>query len=132
MTKIVVYRPEACNPPRGKNAALNLDDYPWRLRLSPGNNQVSDEDAAKLEEHPSFAKYEASEALTIKDTPEESSPSDSTAAPENLSQLNVDEAGDLIDQTDNVDLLNKWLAAERRVTTRADLERRIKALTEAE
>lgn len=131
MTKIVVYRPEACSPPRGRNSVLKIDDYPWRVSFNPGDNSVPDEDAERLAEHPDFKRYEAHGGLTIKDAPEESSPSDSSTAPENLSQLNTDEAEGLIGKTDNVGLLQKWLAAETRKTTRADLERRINALTEA-
>lgn len=132
MSKIVVYRPEGCRPPRASNSVLKIDAYPWRLSLNPGNNLVSDEDAQKLENHSDFDKYQGWGALTIKDGPKEPSASDSTTAPDNLSHLNTDEAQDLIDKTDNVDLLRKWLAAESRKTTRGDLERRIKALTEAE
>lgn len=131
MTKIVVYRPEACIPPRGAKSVLKLDNHPWRLTLNPGSNSISDENAKKLEAHPDFARYSDRGALAINDAPESTSPSDSTTAPDNLSQLNTDEAGELIDKTDNVELLQKWLKAETRKTTRGDLERRIEALTTA-
>ncbi|MEL7494808.1 MAG: hypothetical protein AAGJ95_12740 [Cyanobacteria bacterium J06554_11] len=131
MTKIVVYRPEACSPPRGRNSVLKIDDYPWRLSFTPGDNQVSDEDAERLRENSDFERYENHGGLVIKDAPTNPSPSDSSSAPANLSHLNVGEAENLISQTDNLVLLNLWLTAETRITTRADLERRIAALTEA-
>lgn len=129
MTKIVVFRPENCSPPRAAKATLNLDAYPWRIIFSPGNNSVSDENIAKLQEHLDFGRYQTLGALTIKDAVETVA-SDSTTAPDNLSHLNTDEAEDLIDETSNVELLQKWLKAETRKTTRADLDRRIAALTE--
>lgn len=129
--KIVLYRPESCSPPRAATSQLNLASFPTRVILKPGKNSVSDEVAARIEAHPSFAKYKDQEALAISDPPVEPSPSDSTTAPENLSHLNTDEAGSLIDKTENIELLQKWLKAETRKTTRGDLDRRIKELTEA-
>ncbi|MEO1390980.1 MAG: hypothetical protein AAFV85_26915 [Cyanobacteria bacterium J06634_6] len=129
--KIVVFRPEACSPPRGSRSVLKLDTGRWRLTLTPGDNSISDDDADKLQKHSDFARYNEQGAIAVKDAKGSPSPSDSTTAPVSLSHLNTDEAEALIGKTDNVELLQKWLKAETRKTTRGDLDRRIEQLTTA-
>ncbi len=100
--------------------------------LRPGQNKVEDAIATRLSKHPSFSKYKGWGALTIVDAPSDPTPSDAAKAPDTLAEFNVQEAEDLINRTENVELLQKWQKSDQRKSVQADLARRIKALTEAE
>lgn len=48
-----------------------------------------------------------------------------------LEESNVEEAGLLVNATDNLELLHSWLAADKRVTVRRMIEKRLEALDPA-
>ena len=121
---IVIYKPKNCVPQRLGNIIFDS------VELKPGANMLTDKDYGRLSKHPDFEKYKTLKALVVQEPKEEVEPVPLTSIPQNLSGYNVEEAEDIIDNTHDVDVLQRWLTAETRKTTRTDLERRIKDIQE--
>jgi hypothetical protein len=122
MPQIVIYKPQNCYPPQAPGTRVGFD----RLRLKSGINHLSDVDFAKLKSHPAYQGYVDRKALVVQEPKEEVEVVPLSETPANLSAYNVDEAEDIIDNTHDLDVLKRWLSGETRVTTRRDLNQRIK------
>jgi hypothetical protein len=116
---IVIFKPENCYPPR--RAGIQLD----QIVLTPGVNHLSPEQTARLRAHPTFGQYQARNAIVVQEPVSEVTPIPLSDVPSNLSGYNVEQAEEIIDQTHDVDVLQRWLSGETRKTARTVIERRI-------
>src|SRR6056297_1415782 len=124
MPQVVIFKPQNCYPPLSSNTGIGFD----RLRLKPGANPLSDEAFSALAKHPSFQSYVGRKALIIQDQKADVEPVPLTDIPQDLTGYNVDEADEIIDKTNDLSVLQQWLSRETRITTKRDLDRRIKDL----
>lgn len=124
MSKSVIFKPAKCYPPMSKSAPLGFD----RVRLKAGVNHLNAKDFQILINHPDYQSY-ADRGAVVAMEPEkvvEDIPLSDT--PANLGAYNVGEAEDIVNATEDIDVLKRWLSAETRKTTRDDLIRQIKDL----
>lgn len=121
---LVIFKPENCYPPLNSGTGIAFD----RVRLKAGLNTLSESDYQKLSEHPSFADYLDRKALVVQEPVSDVEVIPLSDTPANLSGYNVEDAGEIIDNTHDLDILRRWLSAETRKTTRAALTQRIKDL----
>lgn len=124
MSESVIFKPAKCYPPMAPTARLWFD----RVRLKAGVNHLNDKDFQTLTTHPDYQGYADRGAVVamepeavVKDIPLSDTPA-------NLGAYNVGEAEDIINATEDIDVLKRWLSAETRKTTRDDLIRQIKDL----
>jgi hypothetical protein len=121
---ILIYKAENCYPQR--TGAIAFDG----IELTPGVNHLSDADIAKLQAHPDFGAYQERKALAVKETEpdKEVQTVPLSEVPKDLSAYNVGEADDIVDNTHDVDVLNRWLIGETRSTVRRNITQRKKAI----
>lgn len=120
----VIYKPENCYPQQGPRSKIRFD----RLTLDPGTNHLSEAQFSTLAAHPDFKAYVNRKALIIQEPKEEVELVPLSDIPANLSAYNLTEAGDIIDNTHDVDVLKRWLKDENRKGARDQITLRIKNL----
>jgi uncharacterized protein YifN (PemK superfamily) len=124
MPQIVMFKPGNCYPPLQDHVEIGFD----RLRLKPGTNHLSDAEFAALSNHPDYPSYAARKALVVHSTQELVDVIPLSEVPADLSAYNVEEAGDIIDGTHDLDVLKRWYSADARVTVKKAITQRTKDL----
>lgn len=124
----VTYKPGRCSPPRGPSSQLLFDNI--TLQAGP-RNYLSDDDLSRLMDHPDFARYEAIGAIEIQGAAEAVPTTPGNEYPANLSTLKTEAAEDLINATDDLEVLRTWFDAETRKGVREILSRRMREITSA-
>lgn len=139
MSTIVYYKPHLDTPAR--TGALRLDSIqllPTPKGGVPVANHLSESSLAKLKAHPSFERRTQSGAVSFPATPEAPQTTESSdidySSLDDLSSFNIEGdadnvgAQDIVAQTTDLDLLDRWLQAETRKTLQAIIESRIEEL----
>ncbi|HEY9737479.1 MAG TPA: hypothetical protein V6D06_14395 [Trichocoleus sp.] len=122
-TTTVIFKPSRTVPPMGRNARLSFDGL--TLRAGP-KNFLGPADIAKLTKHPDFARYAVLGAIEIVESGAAiAAVPGKPAYPEKLDKLNVEQAEDMINACDELEVLRRWLGVETRKGLREILNRRI-------
>ena len=124
MPQVVIFKPGNCYPPLKENVSIGFD----RLRLKPGSNPLSDAQFAALSAHPDYAAYVERKALVVHTTQELAPTIPLSEIPADLSAYNVEDAGDIIDGSHDIDVLKRWASADARITVKKAIAQRIKDL----
>jgi hypothetical protein len=100
------------------------------LVLDPGLNSVDSDLLAAARNHPGFKQWSQLGWITMKavavapvEADDEGDGGEGSAAPADLSKLKAGEAIELVNSTDSLDTLERWVGTEQRQTV-------VKALTE--
>lgn len=84
----IIYTPDRCIPPSAApvefSGHTDIGDgklEPYRIRLVPGSNRVSDDELDLLEAHPDFVQYKAQGAVEVVATPAKTTKTKAAAKP---------------------------------------------------
>ena len=124
MPQVVLFKPENCYPPLKQTAGIGFD----RLRLVAGSNHLSDAQFDALIAHPDYPAYVERKALVVHSTQELVAVIPLSEIPADLSSYNVEDAGEIIDGSHDIDVLKRWAAADARVTIKRAIAQRVKDL----
>ena len=115
----IFYRPDRLGIAR--SGPVRFDKIAFTSR---GNNPKTAEELETLRKHPEFRRYEELGAMSVKQVPEVLPVAADATLPD-LSELNASEAAEVITETFDKALLQKWLAVEKRVGVLRELNSRI-------
>jgi hypothetical protein len=119
--KTLIFYPTRCVPPASQISQHSFDG----VILKAGNNDLSEEEAEKLLNHPDFERYQTWGAIElIGETSEVIDPAANTEKV-SLANYSVEDAEKIIEQTHDAELLAVWLVTETRKTLRQAINRRI-------
>ena len=127
MGSLIEFKPEELVIPAGGNRI----SFDW-IQLVPGiNHQLTAEQVEKLIAHPDLPRYigkgiKIHEAESVP-VVEEIDPT-ANADHADLSAFPVDKTDDIILATHDLAAIERWLAVEKRVTVRRQLQNRIEAI----
>lgn len=132
---IVVYRPELCNPPMDKETTFGfsfltqngLTDY---YSLQAGiNREFPEQIWEQIKEYTEVKTLLQLGAIRI-ETVEIEEPVVKTSEPlDSIAELAVEQALRLIENSFDVDQLNRWNAKEQRIRVKNTIAKRIQAIT---
>ena len=124
--KICTFDPKRLTPPSKATHVFSGDGR--SISIKPGRNQYDAEVLAWLEAQDGFNRLTESGAFVVVSATVETSPEATTEAQSTL-DFNTDEAIDLVNATEDVDLLRAWDEADKRKTVSAAIVKRIDELT---
>jgi hypothetical protein len=122
--QILIFHPDRCVPP--STVAHTFDG----VALVPGRNNLTPDSLTLVLSHPDFPKYKNWGAINvIEPTVEtETVQHNANSELESLAKYNVEDIDEILDATNDVELLQKWLQKETRKTVRPQIILRINAI----
>lgn len=136
---IIVYRPELENPPMDKECTIGFSFItgsgdPESVQISAGVTRNFPEDVwARIKNYDVIKnllalgalKIEENDKVAVFDTADEAD-----AVTDSINNFAINQALDLVENSFDIDQLNKWAAKEQRIKVRNAIAKRISAITE--
>ena len=132
---IVVYRPELCNPPMDKETTFGfsflaqngLTDY---YSLQAGiNREFPEQIWEQIKEYTEVKTLLQLGAIRIETVESEEPVVEASEPLDSIAELAIDKALRLIENSFDLDQLNRWNAKENRIRVKNTIAKRIQAIT---